>query len=294
MVSNFDQFRDIYPYTSRYFDLNPHKYHYLDEGGGETLLFLHGNPTWSFYYRTLIQRLKDGYRCVAPDHIGCGLSDKPQDYNYTLSIHIDNLEKLVDSLELKNITLVLHDWGGAIGMGLAVRRPELIKRLVLFNTAAFLSSHMPFRINICRKPFIGPIATRYFNAFAKGVLMFGLKNQERLTEQVRAGYLAPYDSFENRVANLRFVQDIPMDSTAESYQVVKNIENSLQQFNKLPIMIAWGMKDFCFNLHFLNKWKEIFPSAEVHEVEHAGHLVVEDACEEIIPWMCLFLKNNPL
>ena len=294
MVSNFDQFRDIYPYTSRYFDLNPHKYHYLDEGGGETLLFLHGNPTWSFYYRTLIQRLKDGYRCVAPDHIGCGLSDKPQDYNYTLSIHIDNLEKLVDSLELKNITLVLHDWVGAIGMGLAVRRPELIKRLVLFNTAAFLSSHMPFRINICRKPFIGPIATRYFNAFAKGVLMFGLKNQERLTEQVRAGYLAPYDSFENRVANLRFVQDIPMDSTAESYPVVKNIENNLQQFNKLPIMIAWGMKDFCFNHHFLNKWKEIFPSAEVHEVEHAGHLVVEDACEEIIPWMCLFLKNNPL
>lgn len=293
MVTNLDQFRDIYPYTSRYFDLNPHKYHYLDEGAGETLLFLHGNPTWSFYYRTLIQGLNNSYRCIAPDHIGCGLSDKPQDYNYTLSVHIDNLEKLVDSLNLKNITLILHDWGGAIGMGLAVRRPDLIKRLVLFNAAAFLSKHMPFRIEICRKRFIGPIAIRYFNAFVKGVLAFGLKHKELLTEQVRAGYLAPYDTFENRIANLRFVQDIPMESTAESYPVVQNIENNLRQFNNLPIMIVWGMKDFCFNRHFLKRWREIFPSAQIHEVEHAGHLVVEDACEEIIPRIRLFLKDNP-
>ena len=143
VVNNFDSFKDLYPFTSLYFDLNPYKLHYLDEGEGEVLLFLHGNPTWSFYYRSLIQNFQGRYRCVAPDHIGCGFSDKPQDYSYTLTTHIDNLEKLVDFLGLKNITLMVHDWGGAIGMGLAVRKPKLIKRLVLFNTASFLSTDIP-------------------------------------------------------------------------------------------------------------------------------------------------------
>ena len=229
MVSNLESFRDIYPFTSHYFDLNPYKYHYLDEGTGETLLFLHGNPTWSFYYRTLVKEFKSRYRCIAPDHIGCGLSDKPQDYNYTLSTHIENLEKLVDSLNLKNVTLIMHDWGGAIGMGFAVRRPKLVKRLVIFNTAAFLSSHIPLRIELFRKPLIGTIAIRCFNMFAKGVLLFGLKRKERLTEKVRAGYLAPYDTYKNRVGNLKFVQDIPKGPSVQSYPVMLNIEKKIRQ-----------------------------------------------------------------
>lgn len=292
MVSNLESFRDIYPYASHYFDLIPYKYHYLDEGAGETLLFLHGNPTWSFYYRTLIQEFKNKYRCIAPDHIGCGLSDKPQDYNYTLATHIENLEKLVDSLSLKNITLVMHDWGGAIGMGLAVRKPKLVKRLVIFNTAAFLSSHIPFRVELFRKPLIGTVLIRCLNMFVKGVLIFGLKRKERLTKRVKAGYLAPYDTFKNRVGNLKFVQDIPIEPNAQSYPVMLNIENNLKQFSELPIMIIWGRQDFCFNGLFLDKWREFFPSAEVHEVDSAGHLVVEDACEKIVPWMRAFLKNN--
>ena len=292
VVSSFWFFKDIYPFASHYLDLNPYKYHYLDEGEGEVLLFLHGNPTWSFYYRTLIQDFQTQYRCIAPDHIGCGFSDKPQDYDYTLSTHIENLEKLVDFLNLKDITLVMHDWGGAIGMGLAVRKPELIKRLVLFNTAAFLSLNIPFRIELCRKPLIGTIAIRCFNLFVRGVLRFGLKRKERLTEKVRAGYLAPYDTFENRIGNLKFVRDIPMKPSVQSYPVMLNIENNLKQFRGLPVMIVWGRKDFCFGNHFLNKWREIFPSAEIHEVDNAGHLVVEDASEEIIPWMRAFLQTN--
>jgi len=292
MVNNLESFRDIYPYTSNYLNLNPYKYHYLDEGVGETILFLHGNPTWSFYYRTLIQEFKSNYRCVAPDHIGCGLSDKPQDYNYTLSTHIENLEKLVDFLDLNNITLVMHDWGGAVGMGLAVRKPKLVKRLVLFNTAAFLSSHIPLRIELIRNPLIGTIAVRCFNMFVKGVLMFGLKRKERLTKKIRAGYLAPYDTYKNRIGNLKFVQDIPLEPGAQSYPVVLNIENNIKQFNKLPIIIIWGKEDFCFNKYFLDKWRELFPLAEVHEVDGAGHLVVEDACEKVITWMNIFFKSN--
>ena len=292
VVNNFDSFKDLYPFTSLYFDLNPYKLHYLDEGEGEVLLFLHGNPTWSFYYRSLIQNFQGRYRCVAPDHIGCGFSDKPQDYSYTLTTHIDNLEKLVGFLGLKNITLMVHDWGGAIGMGLAVRKPELIKRLVLFNTASFLSMDIPLRIGLCRMPLLGTILIRYLNLFVRGVLRFGLKRRKRLTQNVRAGYLAPYDTFENRIANLKFVQDIPMDTTVPSYSVIHYIEDNLNKFDDLPTLIIWGSEDFCFNVKFLNKWREIFPRAEVREVCNAGHLVVEDASDEIIPWIEGFLRKN--
>ena len=292
VVNNFDSFKDLYPFTSLYFDLNPYKLHYLDEGEGEVLLFLHGNPTWSFYYRSLIQNFQGRYRCVAPDHIGCGFSDKPQDYSYTLTTHIDNLEKLVGFLALKNITLMVHDWGGAIGMGLAVRKPELIKRLVLFNTASFLSMDIPLRIGLCRMPLLGTILIRYLNLFVRGVLRFGLKRRKRLTQNVRAGYLAPYDTFENRIANLKFVQDIPMEQAVPSYSVIQYIERNLKQFDGYPILIIWGSEDFCFNVKFLNKWREIFPRAEVREVCNAGHLVVEDASDEIIPWIEGFLRKN--
>ena len=136
----------LYPFKSHSLDLDSYRYHYLDEGQGETLLMLHGNPTWSFYYRNLILDLKKTYRCVVPDHMGMGKSDKPQNYPYTLSQHIDNLVALVSELSLKDITLVVHDWGGAIGMGFAVRYPEKVKRLILFNTAAFLSKKIPIQL----------------------------------------------------------------------------------------------------------------------------------------------------
>jgi len=284
----------LYPFKSHYLELDSHRYHYLDEGQGETLLMLHGNPTWSFYYRDLITGLKQSYRCVVPDHMGMGKSDKPQNYSYTLSQHIDNLEALVNKLGLTNITLVVHDWGGAIGMGLAVRQPRIIKRLVLFNTAAFLSDKIPIRLKLCRAPGFGSVAIRAFNAFALAAVTMACKNKERMTDQVRAGYLAPYNNYANRIANLRFVQDIPLTPDAPSYPVLKNIEDNLGQFASLPIMIAWGAKDFVFNKHFLKKWQEIFPDAKIHLVPDAGHYVVEDAHERILPWMQDFFQRNPL
>ncbi len=293
MVIDLEPFRDLYPFDSHTLDLDGLRYHYLDEGRWDALLMLHGNPTWSFYYRTLVTGLKDQYHCVVPDHIGCGLSDKPQEYNYTLSQHIDNLERLVSALDLKDITLVMHDWGGAIGMGYAVRHPETIKRLVVFNTSAFLSPRIPLSINLCRMPVLGPIAIRCFNAFALGGVSRACKRKERMTGKVRAGYLAPYNSWANRIANLRFVQDIPMTPEVPSYPVVQSIQDGLKQFRDRPMLIVWGKKDFCFNDHFLNRWKEYFPEAEVHEVADAGHYVVEDACEHIIPWMREFLSLNP-
>ena len=122
--------------------------------------------------------------------------------------------------------------------------------------------------------------------FVKGVLIFGLKRKERLTKNIKAGYLAPYDTFKNRVGNLKFIQDIPMEPSAQSYPVMLNIENNLKQFSEFPIMIIWGRKDFCFNMLFLDKWREFFPLAEVHEVDDAGHLVVEDACDKVVCSQC--------
>ena len=285
---------DLYPFSSHSLQLDRLRYHYLDEGSGENLLMLHGNPTWSFYYRNLILGLKGSYRCVVPDHMGMGKSDKPQDYPYTLSRHIDNFEKLADHLELDDITLVVHDWGGAIGMGFAVRHPERIRRLVIFNTATFLSSEIPLSLSLCRIPGFGAIAIRGFNAFARGAIRWACVKQERMTEEVRAGYLAPYDNFANRVANLRFVQDIPISPDSPSYSVIQHIEENLKLFREHPVQIIWGAHDFVFNDHFLKRWQEIFPQAEVHRMEDAGHYVVEDAHERILPLLYEFLQKNPI
>ncbi|MDA0691201.1 MAG: alpha/beta fold hydrolase [Nitrospinae bacterium] len=294
MVIRFQQFEELYPFQARSLNLGALRYNYLDEGQGEVLLMLHGNPTWSFYYRNLVLGLRDKYRCVVPDHIGCGFSEKPFKYNYTLSQHIENLETLVDSLQLKNITLVLHDWGGAIGMGFAVRNPEKIARIVVFNTAAFLSDHIPASINFCRLPVLGPIAILLCNAFVRGAFARACVHRERLTEKVREGYLAPYNTYANRIGILRFIQDIPMHPGIPSYPVVKSIQENLHQFNDRPMLIIWGKQDFCFNDHFLQRWKEYFPEAEVHELQDAGHYVVEDAHERIVPWMQDFIQEHPL
>ncbi len=293
-MTEVSSFKELYPFESREISLDGLRYHYLDEGKGDPIVMLHGNPTWSFYYRNLILGLSKDYRCIAPDHIGCGLSDKPQKYNYTLAQHIENLEILCERLSLDNITLAVHDWGGAIGMGFALRHPEKIKRFVIFNTAAFLSPRIPLSINLCRLPLVGTIAIRCFNAFAGMAVVRACKQQARMTSQVKAGYLAPYDSYANRIANLRFVQDIPMTPDVPSYPVVQEIESRLHEFNDRPILIIWGKQDFCFDDHFLNRWKEIFPKAEVHEVSEAGHYIVEDAHEKIIPWMREFFNRRSL
>ena len=163
-------FEHEYPFESHEFRLDGLRYHYLDEGSGPTLLFVHGNPTWSFAFRNLIKALSPHYRVLAVDHIGCGFSDKPQNYPYRLAQHVENLERFVTGLDLRDITLFAHDWGGAIGMGVAARMPERFSRFVLFNTAAFRSRRMPLRIAICRIPGLGALGVRGLNLFSRAAL----------------------------------------------------------------------------------------------------------------------------
>ncbi len=287
-------FAEEYPFASHFLDLDGVRYHYLDEGGGETLLFVHGNPTWSFAWRHLVRDLSRDYRVLAVDHVGCGFSDKPQDYDYTLATHVGNLERFVEALDLQRITLLAHDWGGAIGMGAAGRLPGRFARFVLFNTAAFRSQRIPWRIAVCRWPVLGPWAIRGFNLFAIAALRMAVVKHERMTPAVRRGYLAPYDSWAHRIATLRFVQDIPLRAAHPSYRTLTDVEQGLDQFQDSPMQFIWGMKDWCFTPAFLKEFQTRFPQAETAAFEDAGHYVFEDAREKIPPVLREFFQKHPL
>jgi len=286
-----DGFRLQYPFTSHTHTIGGETMHYVDEGKGEAVVMVHGNPTWSFYYRRLIEALRSTHRAIAPDHIGCGFSSKPQDYPYTLQTHIDNLENLLDAILSPDepVTLVVHDWGGAIGMGWAVRHPERVRRIVVLNTSAFLSTRIPFRINLCRIPGLGALMIRGFNAFAGSAIHMAIAKHGRMSPEIKAGYLKPYDSWQTRIATLRFVQDIPMNKRVPSYGVVQEIEVELMRFSRTPMLIQWGGLDWCFNRWFYDEWRRRFPQAMAEYFADAGHYVLEDAHEKIIPNIKKFL-----
>jgi haloalkane dehalogenase len=281
-------FRSLYPFASNWLHIPGGELHYVDEGaGGTPALLLHGNPTWSFYYRRLIAALRPTRRVIAPDHLGCGLSAKPQRYPYRLDDHIENLGRLVQALGLDEIDLVVHDWGGAIGFGLAVRRLVRVRRIVALNTAAFLSPNIPLRIAACKIPFFGDIAVRGLNGFARAATLMAVERP--LDPLVREGYLFPYRNHHDRIATLRFVQDIPLDPAHPTWRTVAEIDARLPLLRDTPLLILWGGKDWCFDDRFLAGWLARFPHAEVHRFDNAGHYVLEDAHEEIIPRIMHFL-----
>ncbi|MDO8631741.1 MAG: alpha/beta fold hydrolase [Phycisphaerales bacterium] len=281
----------LYPFESHFLDVGGVRMHYVDEGDGPPIVLVHGNPTWSFYFRELVKGLRDRYRVIALDHIGCGLSDKPQRYPYTLATHIDNLGRLIEHLGLESFTLGGHDWGGAIGFGWAVRNPERIRRLIVFNTAAFLGGPMPFRIRVCRWPILGDLLVRGLNGFSRAAIHMACKDRSRMTPQVARGYLLPYDSWANRVGVMRFVRDIPVSPRVPSHAVLRKIEVGLPKLADKPMIVFWGGKDFCFNDTFLKEWRNRFPLAEVHRFADAGHYVVEDAHERIVPLLRRFAET---
>jgi haloalkane dehalogenase len=279
-----------YPFKPDTIAINGHSLSYIDEGEGPAIVMLHGNPTWSFYYRNLAKLFSEKYRVIVPDHMGCGLSDKPQKYPYLLKTHIDNIDKLLTDLGIERFSLVVHDWGGAIGMGLAARRHERIESFVVMNTAAFRSQSIPLRIRVCRIPVLGDILVRGFNAFAGGATFMAVT--KKMKPEVARSYTAPYDSWANRVAVLRFVQDIPLASGDASWDTLVEIEKSLDLFKQIPMLILWGGKDFCFTRYFYDEWLHRFPEADSHYFPMAGHYVLEDAFEETVPLITSFFEKH--
>ncbi len=285
-----------YPFAGRVLDVDGGRMHYVDEGpsGAPPLLMLHGNPTWSFFYRRLVRAFGGEMRAIAPDHIGCGLSDKPQEWRYSLDAHIDNVEALVLALDLRDITLVVHDWGGAIGMGFARRHPRRIARLVLFNTAAFVCDRMPLRIRICRAPLLGGFLVRRLNAFAGLAPRMALADPSRLSALAREGLLLPYDSFAHRVAVHRFVEDIPMSPRHRSYATLAAIDASLAQFADRPACIVWGERDWCFDDRFLREWRVRLPRAEVNVLPDTGHYLLEESPAAVESALRDFFARHPI
>lgn len=273
--------------------------HYLDEGvgEGEPVVMLHGNPTWSYYYRNLVAALRDRFRCIVPDHIGCGFSDKPQPprYDYSLKSRVDDLTALLDSLAIQDrVNLIVHDWGGLIGMAWAARHVSAIKRLVVMNTAAFhkpKSKSLPFRLWVARNTRLGEWLIRSRNLFCKHAANVCVKRRP-LPPEVREWYLKPYDSWDNRVAVLKFVQTIPLYPDNPGYEIVSETEAALPRFASTPTLICWGLKDFVFDQPFLEEWEKRSLHAEVHRFEDCGHYLLEDAVDEIVPMISNFLAKT--
>ncbi|QKW37143.1 alpha/beta fold hydrolase [Actinomadura sp. NAK00032] len=271
--------------------------HYVDEGDGPPVLFVHGNPTWSYMWRRPVLALRDRFRCIAPDHIGMGLSDKPggDRYAHTLAARIDDLDALTTHLitdqgaPATGWTLVMHDWGGPIGMGWAARHPGRVSRLVVLNTAAFPNPHgarvrsalrVPFRV--LRGPRLGDRLFLRHNAFLRLATLPPCGVRRPLPRAVRAAYLAPSDQPGGRLAIQRFVQDIPLGPGDPSWPLLCGIGDSLGRFADLPALIAWGRHDPVFDPAFLREWRTRLPGARVRLYPHAGHLVVEDAGDDLL------------
>ncbi len=280
----------LYPYTGQYHEqAGGHRMHYLDEGprDAQPVVMVHGNPTWSFYYRRLVEALKPDFRCLVPDHVGMGLSDRPDDehYAYTLGQRVDDLGHWLDAVEPERpVDLIVHDWGGAIGVSWAVRNIERVRRVVLLNTWAFNippDENLPRSLRFARTG-LGSFLIQRFNAFSG--LATRMATAGKLDRDVARGLVGPYrQGPDSRLATLRFVQDIPLSPSDPAWSVLAETEAALDRLATKPVLIHWGGKDFVFNDRVLDLWREKLPGKPIRYHADAGHYVLEDAYEEILP-----------
>lgn len=293
MANSPDHWQTLYPFQSHWFDAPGGRLHYLDEGPHDAppLLLVHGNPTWSFHWRRLVQAFSPSHRCIAIDHLGCGKSDKPQ-RPIRLAEHIDNLAALVDKLQLQQITLVAQDWGGAIGLGAMLKRPELLNRIVLFNTGAFPPWYIPYRISVCRWPVVGRLALQGANLFTRAALRMTLNRRDALAPEVAQAYLANCDNWQHRRQIYEFVADIPLSPSHPTWNTLQQIDDGLPSLADRNSLLVWGMKDWCFRPDCLEKFIGYWPQAEVHRLADVGHWVVEDAPDQAEQLVSNFLAST--
>ncbi len=283
--------RQEYPFDSKWLELGAYRLHYVDEGTGSPLLMVHGNPTWSFLWRHLIQGL-DGYRSIALDHVGCGLSDKPRNLSYCLAVHEAHLIRLIDQLDLTNITLLAHDWGGPIGLRALLARREKFSRVVLFNTGAFPPPFVPWRIRVCKTPLLGKVAVQGFNLFARAAQTMAVHQPHSITPEARNGLLSPYNNWQNRQAIFEFVRDIPTSTQHPTWKYLDQLESAMPALSDLPIKLIWGMRDWCFRPSCLQQLMQFWPHADVSKLEQAGHWVTEEAKDEVLDLVSDFLQRT--
>lgn len=280
--------RSEYPFPSNYFDINGHKLHYLDEGQGETVLFVHGTPSWSFDFRNVIKRLSPGFRCVAIDHIGFGLSDKPEHYDYSTQNHSRTLEGFVDEKKLENITLVVHDFGGPIGLNFAIQHPEKIKNLVILNSWLWSSKEDPDFIRLSRmlKSPLLPFLYRYLNFSPRFILpqSFG---DRKISKRLLKQYARPFAHKTERNGALAFARSLLNDQ-----EWFEELWCRREAISTKPALFIWGMKDPVIKSRYLDKFVSGFPDSKVFRMETSGHFPQEEEPERVAEAIFDFLTGR--
>jgi len=290
------EIRKHYPFASRFMRVNGHRMHYVDEGEGDPVLLLHGNPTWSFLYRKFIPLLKAaGYRVIAPDHIGFGLSDKPaREHDYSLENHIANLAGFIRRLGLKRLTVVCQDWGGPTGLACALLDPAAIKAVVVMNTWAwpeptvFHSSVFPWRM--MHAPVVAPYLFQRRNILVERGLYLSVVHRERFLAEALPAYRFVMPDYDSRLLTRVFPRLIPLQSDDRSAATMRWLEQSLRS-STIPALIVWGKEEIVFPAECAQRFKALLPHAKGPLWVTGSHFLQEDSPEEICWHILAFLSG---
>lgn len=271
--------RQEYPFNSHYINLPMGKMHYIDEGQGDPIVMVHGNPGWSFEFRDIIKELSKTNRCIAPDHIGFGLSDKPADWSYLPEKQAENFEKLMDSLNLNNITIIVNDWGGPIGLSYAIKHPEKIKRIVLLNTWLWSvkgDPHFEKFSNMMGKG-VGKFMIKHFNLFGKKVVKMAVADKHKLTRHIHKHYYKHLDKPSHRKGSYVFPGQI-----IGSSEWLEKLWQQKDKISSIPTTIIWGEKDIAFKQKELDKWLATMKNNTLIKLSNVGHYPQEESPETLI------------
>lgn len=282
--------RNEYPFESHYFQTSAGKLHYVDEGEGQPVVMVHGNPAWSFLYRKLIKQLSPHYRCIAPDHIGFGLSDKPADWSYLPEDHAKNLAALIDNLALKNVTLVVQDWGGPIALNYAVTHPANVTRLVVMNTWAWPVNHDFHYVSFSAfmgGP-IGRLLIKRRNFFAGTFMRAAFGDKSKLTKLAHRHYLRSLPTAADRKGCYVFPKQI-----VASTPWLAQLWSKIAILKDKPTLFVWGMKDVAFREKELLRWQDALPNSHTVRLPTVGHFIPEEAPEELGQAVSAFLAKPP-
>lgn len=277
-----------YPFTSNYLDIDGNKLHYLDEGQGEPILFVHGTPSWSFDYRNIIKNLKSNYRCIAVDHIGFGLSDKPEHYDYSPQHHSKTLEYFIHEKQLQNITLVFHDFGGPIGLNVAIKHPEKINKIIILNSWLWSSNNDPDFIKlskVLKNPLL-PFFYRYFN-FSPRFILPGSFGDHKLSGKLLKQYTKPFADKSQRNGPLAFAKSLLNDQ--DWFETLWNKKHAISD---KPTLFIWGMKDPVIKSHNLEKFLSGFKNSKAIRLETCGHFPQEEESSKVISAIRDFLMQK--
>ena len=283
--------KEEYPFESRYLDLPDGRMHYIDEGKGQPIVFVHGMPTWSFLYRRIIQQLRSSYRCIALDHLGFGLSGPSRSNGYKPADHARNLAALIERLELRDVVLVVHDFGGPIGLSYAVDHPENVAGVALFNTWLWSLEEYP-EAQQASKLIHGPLGRFLYtrlNVSPRFLIKTVMGDKRKLTKEIHRHYTAPFPDADSRLPQWLLAREL-----TDSGPWYDDLWRRRAAIAELPALLLWGMRDPTFKERDLQRWQALWPTAEVVRFANAGHFVQEEAPDEASVALRTFLQTLPV